>query len=835
MADMRQVLSILLQAKDETRGATASAASNFTSLSQKITAAATGFLAIRQAAQDAFGVIDTLVGSVVRDSAEFDAFSRRIGISAEALSELKYAGEVANVPLNQLTMGAQRLTRRLGEIAKFGRGEAKPALEALGISIENIIDLRADEQLELILEALGGVANESERAALAMKFFDSEGVALVQLAGRTKELREEARRLGVSFDQDMIDRAVAARENMLRLKGAVEGVRNAVANEILLAVDQEDLDRAVEAAGRLAELAGKTISFAIDVAGSEDFWRAADLLTKGGIFNALVNLAVETDTETLEDIIADLRREMERTGTLGIDLPVKVDGGRIQDEIAAVASAIEEMRLEVSTEGLDAIAQRLADLTAKISVGIEDEEARASMDAIRQQLEQLRSLGGVSLDVRVDDGGSVDRVAGALANMEERGDAAAAAAAAAGESGAQAMAQFDAGITAVIAEMGTTEEALNRAVALAVQLGVPFEQIPAELRNVKAELDTVFVASGIVRAEWETIASTATELGHTQASLTRQLAEMLEAGVPIEEAWGRILERIGYTGEALTAIIDKMPQLVGHTVEAEKAFNVFNTSMEEAAERLNRSMKEQAGSLGVTLTDMIGTTADRMNSIWFTAVVQGYEFKETMTRIFRQLVADILAELAKLAAKKVFFDLLNLAAGFVFGGPAGAAAAAGARVVNPGGGPGGNLGTIQAPRQGVLEDEILGALRGASIEAGEATLGEEGVSALVRAVRSQPVRSEVILPEDPFRSQASALDRVSAAVEAMMGAAAPKGLGIIQPATSPTTELLDDEGSGSELVRNVTFNITVNTGFGSRGAGLETARALVPFLREVGI
>lgn len=99
------------------------------------------------------------IRAIVATTDKIDKFSLRLGISREKLSELKFAGEQTGVEFNQLTMGLQRMTRRIAEAAQ-GTGEAKAALAELGLSARELSTLSPDEQFMKITEAMQGVESQ---------------------------------------------------------------------------------------------------------------------------------------------------------------------------------------------------------------------------------------------------------------------------------------------------------------------------------------------------------------------------------------------------------------------------------------------------------------------------------------------------------------------------------------------------------------------------------------------------------------------------------------------------------------------------------------------------
>ena len=103
----------------------------------------------------------------------------RIGTTTEALSRLHFAADISGVSTETLNMAMQRFTRRTAEAAR-GTGEAKDAIRELGLNANNLLQLDLDEQMIKLADAFGDVESDADKVRLAMKLFDSEGVALVQ-------------------------------------------------------------------------------------------------------------------------------------------------------------------------------------------------------------------------------------------------------------------------------------------------------------------------------------------------------------------------------------------------------------------------------------------------------------------------------------------------------------------------------------------------------------------------------------------------------------------------------------------------------------------------------
>ena len=160
--------------------------------------------------------------SLLREADSIGKVSKKLGISASALQEYRYAAKIAGVETRTFDMATQRFTRRVGEAVK-GTGEAKEALKTLGIQLtDNTGVTRKTEELMLdVADALKGVTDPAERLRLAFKLFDSEGVAMINMmtdgADGLKNMRAEAQRLGIVMSGKTIKSAEDATDQFTAL------------------------------------------------------------------------------------------------------------------------------------------------------------------------------------------------------------------------------------------------------------------------------------------------------------------------------------------------------------------------------------------------------------------------------------------------------------------------------------------------------------------------------------------------------------------------------------------------------------------------------------------
>ena len=156
----------------------------------------------------------------------------KLGVATEALVGLQHAAEISGVSTETMNMALQRMTRRVAEAA-VGTGEAKGALQELGINAVELQKLPLDKQMQVVADAMQGVGTQADRVRLAMKLFDSEGVALVNTmkggSAGLKEMAKEAEQLGITISRVDAAKIEEANDSVVRAKGVFTGLGNQLA------------------------------------------------------------------------------------------------------------------------------------------------------------------------------------------------------------------------------------------------------------------------------------------------------------------------------------------------------------------------------------------------------------------------------------------------------------------------------------------------------------------------------------------------------------------------------------------------------------------------------
>jgi len=218
-----------ITAKDKTGKAFESVTKGF----GKVGKALGGFKAALAGVVGAAG-FGAFINQSINSADQIGKLSTRLGASTEALSELRLVASRGGVSFQTLTTGIQRMTRRISE-AETGTGVAVKALKELQVPLSSIKDLAPDKQFEVLADALNAVENPAKRVRLAMALFDTEGVSLLQVmkegASGIKQVRDEAKEMGLSLDSEATKKIEAAKDAFGDLTLAFKGFGESLAGE----------------------------------------------------------------------------------------------------------------------------------------------------------------------------------------------------------------------------------------------------------------------------------------------------------------------------------------------------------------------------------------------------------------------------------------------------------------------------------------------------------------------------------------------------------------------------------------------------------------------------
>lgn len=156
--------------------------------------------------------------------------SRRLGITAEALQEIRFAADRQGVSNGVLNSSFTALQKRVGEL-RAGTGSLytfmrKTGNEAFAKQLKGAKN--TDEAFQILTKEINKIKNPMDRAALASAAFSRAGVDMLKFmeAGPDgiKKLRAEAQKYGAVIDNKAAAQSEIFVDAMTNMKSAMSGV-----------------------------------------------------------------------------------------------------------------------------------------------------------------------------------------------------------------------------------------------------------------------------------------------------------------------------------------------------------------------------------------------------------------------------------------------------------------------------------------------------------------------------------------------------------------------------------------------------------------------------------
>lgn len=210
------------------------------------------------AATAAVGALAVKSGAAADD---LNTLSKVTGIGTDELQKYSYAADLVDVSVEDIAKANQKL-KKSAYAAADGTGSQAEAFNKLGVSVlDSNGELKDSETLfQEVVTALGGVENETERAALAQELMGKSAAnlnPLIEDGGETyKRVSETLKKYNLDFiDQETLDKANEFNDELDTMK-LLGSVALAQLGSQLAASLAPVLEKVVDLAGRLAEWLG---------------------------------------------------------------------------------------------------------------------------------------------------------------------------------------------------------------------------------------------------------------------------------------------------------------------------------------------------------------------------------------------------------------------------------------------------------------------------------------------------------------------------------------------------------------------------------------------------
>lgn len=256
---MSNVVTILVKAEDQASSVLDRVKGSGNKLALALSAG------VASAATAAGAAVLTSVKSYVELGDSLDEMSARTGFSTEALSELSHAATLSGTSIDGLEVGIRKMQSTVYDAAR-GSDAAAEALGALGLAVEDLQGLSAEEQFNKITAALADVEDQTTKSALAVDIFGRSGTALLPMldggAESLAKMRAEAHSLGVVMSEEDAKAAAEFADLVDNAKAALQGAMLSIARVAVPVLNElaDWLGPRIQAAVELAKIAFTALS-----------------------------------------------------------------------------------------------------------------------------------------------------------------------------------------------------------------------------------------------------------------------------------------------------------------------------------------------------------------------------------------------------------------------------------------------------------------------------------------------------------------------------------------------------------------------------------------------
>lgn len=365
--------------------------------------------------------------------------ARQLDTTQASIAGLTRAAELSGIEQSKLEKNIQAYNKRLGE-AIDGQGEAKGALDKLGLSARVLAEMPLDEQMALISDRINGLSTSAEKAAVASDLFSRAGLDMINLfegGGESiKQAMEEARAFGLAVDDIDARQVEMANDAMSSISATMRGFFNRVAVKlapIIRGIAEKFRETAIETQGFQAQL---DEAVRVGINGAHflgNAWRGIQVIIKGlelgfSGFNLLVFEVAKGVSLSVNDLVAGAIVRINLLSQVvskipGVNIPLIDDSGIgqtqqfLNDLAASAREKVDQTKQELQdllmeplpTAGLEdwiaavtaagrKAAEAVRDEQARVQAeaqsgdggGENDAEAQARKEALERRLEQIR-------------------------------------------------------------------------------------------------------------------------------------------------------------------------------------------------------------------------------------------------------------------------------------------------------------------------------------------------------------------------------------------------------------------------------------------------------------
>lgn len=281
-----------------------------------------------------FGAIISRTANATRTTI---AYSEALGVSVENLSRWEFAARSAGLEGDKVADIMKDAADKIGDAFRNNAGEAKEAIQSLGLDLEQLAQMSPDQQLLSLAGALGTVETRAEKIQIMESIGNDLSLLLPLLEDGGKRLQEMAKRsdeLGTTLTKVEAEKIRQADDALREMRGALEAL-----GQTLTAAVGPAFSKLIRQLGSVIPVIADEVSEKLSFLGAAAAaaWRA---LNPSDITGA------ETFSDALVDELDKVRQAREQLKAASEQLPAIVVNPEAEAAAAAARDAFRQAELE---------------------------------------------------------------------------------------------------------------------------------------------------------------------------------------------------------------------------------------------------------------------------------------------------------------------------------------------------------------------------------------------------------------------------------------------------------------------------------------------------------
>lgn len=177
--------------------------------------------------------LKNLVSEVSTAGDKIDKQSQALGVSRRAYQEWDYILGQSGASVENFGISMKTLQQAI----RGGSGEAKEALDTIGLSAESLASMSQEGALEAVVRAFQKLPAGADKSAAAVKLFGRNGQQLLPLLNSSTtsidEFRAQAEDLGLIMSDEAVDASVEYGDALDRLQRSFNGLKYNLGSKVL--------------------------------------------------------------------------------------------------------------------------------------------------------------------------------------------------------------------------------------------------------------------------------------------------------------------------------------------------------------------------------------------------------------------------------------------------------------------------------------------------------------------------------------------------------------------------------------------------------------------------